>query len=151
MNCLIIAPYQATSWRATQAGRQHTQIHKVVLFKMITRSNADTIDKMLFSWKNKCLSLLLLCSPYLHCHGAAEYIEAMEKKKCSRSVHPSGKGEKLQFPPVTPALWNAGIVLVTAGFQSTLKCNWTLERQTEKGRHCQGQSLAWHASYKRSD
>ncbi len=44
-----------------------------------------------------------------------------------------------------PAPWNAGIVLVTAGFQSTLKRNWTLERQTEKGRHCQGQSLAWRA------
>lgn len=62
-----------------------------------------------------------------------------------RSVRPSGRGEKLHFPSVIPAPWNAGIVLVTAGFQSTLKCNWTLERQTEKGRHCQGQSLAWHA------
>lgn len=53
--------------------------------------------------------------------------------------------KKLQFPSVIPALWDAGIVLETAGFQSTLKCNWTLERQTGKERHCQGQSLAWHA------
>lgn len=53
--------------------------------------------------------------------------------------------EKLQCPSVIPAPWNAGIVLVIAGFQSTLKCNWTLEIQAEKGRHCQGQSLVWHA------
>lgn len=69
----------------------------------------------------------------------------MPPKNCQRSVHPPGKAGKLQFPPVIPAQWNPGIVLVTAGFQSTLKCNWTRERQTEKERHCQGQSLAWHA------
>lgn len=53
--------------------------------------------------------------------------------------------KKLHFPSVISVLWNAGIVLVTAGFQSTLKCNWTLERQAETGGHSQGQSLAWHA------
>lgn len=83
--------------RTTQAGRQHTQIHKVVLFKMITRSSADTIDKMLFSWKNKCLSLLLLCSPYLHGHGAAEYIKAM-KKKILEVSSPIGQRKKTTIP-----------------------------------------------------
>lgn len=66
-------------------------------------------------------------------------------KNWQRSVHPLGRERKLHFPQVIPAQWNPGIVLVTAGFQSTLKCNWTRERQTEKERHCQGQSLAWHA------
>lgn len=67
-------------------------------------------------------------------------------KEPAEGSSPVGQRKKrLQFPSVIPATWNAGIVLVTAGFQSTLKCNWTLERQTEKGRHCQGQSLAWHA------
>lgn len=53
--------------------------------------------------------------------------------------------EKPQFPSFIPTPWNAGIVLVTAGFQSTLKCNWTLKRQTDRGGYCQGQSQAWHA------
>lgn len=72
-------------------------------------------------------------------------IHRSHEKKTPEVSSPIGQGEKLQFPSVIPAPWNAGIVLVTARFQSTLKCNWTLERQTEKGRHCQGQSLAWHA------
>lgn len=143
MNCLIIVPYQATSWREPHKLTAHTQTHKVVLFKLITRSSADTDAEMLCSWKNKRFSLLFLCSSYLHGHGAAKCPKAM--KEPPEVSSPIGKRRKLQFPSVIPAPWNAGIVLVTAGFQSTLKCNWTLERQTEKGRHCQGQSLAWHA------
>lgn len=101
---------------------------------------------MLFSWgkKYKWLSLLLFCSPYLHGHAAAKYTETMKKTARGQFTH-RAEEEKLQFPSGIPAPWNAGIVLVTAGFPSTLKCNWTLERQTEKGRHCQGQSLARHA------
>lgn len=70
--------------------------------------------------------------------------EALKRPGTCHFTHQPEEG-KLQFPSVIFAPWNAGIVLVTAGFQSTFKRNWTLERQTEKGRHCQGQSLAWHA------
>lgn len=71
------------------------------------------------------------------------------KKGKKWSVHSSVRGGKnynshQSFLPPR----NAGIGLKTAGFQSTLKCNWTLERQPETGRHCQGQStsLARHRS-----
>ena len=61
----------------------------------------------------------------------------MELAEVSSSIG-QRREKKLQVPSVIPVPRNAGIVLVTAGFQSTLKRNWTLERQTEKGRHCQG-------------
>ena len=144
VNCLIITPYQATSRREPHklADGTHTEIHKVVLFRIITRSSADTGVETPFSWGKKNLIALIFFTPFAWSWCGTEGM----KKKTPDVSSPAGQGcEKLQFPSVLPAPWNAGIVRVTAGSQSTLKCNWTLERQTEKGRHCQGQSLAWHA------
>lgn len=113
------------------------------MFKTITRASADSGVEMQFSWENNRFRFFTVFAWSRCCKVDRDH--GKKKKHHQRSVHTSGRGEKLQFPSVIPAPWNAGIVLVTAGFQSTLKCNWTLERRTEKGRHCQGQSLAGHA------
>lgn len=133
MNYLIVS-YQAASRSETHT---HTQIHKVFLLKMITRPSADMVLEMLFSSKKQTVLTVLILSLLIRvvADGGGE----------SAASSPVGQRRKLQFPLLIPAPWNAGIVPVTAGFQSTLKCNWTLERQTGKGRCCQGQSLAWHA------
>lgn len=96
MNCLIIVPYQATSWREPHKLTVHTQTHKVVLFKLITRSSADTGAEMLCSWKNKWFSLLFLCSSYLHGHGAAKCPEAM--KEPPEVSSPIGQRRKTTIP-----------------------------------------------------
>lgn len=139
--------FGATSWeRATQAGsadRQGCVVQKrsqdrelipVVKCHPAGKTNGFSSSPAL------CFSLLFAWS---RCRKAAQRRGSWENRQ--RSVQLSrNKEEKLHFPSAIPAARNAGNVPVTAGFQSTLKCNWTLEHQTEKGRHCQGQSLAWH-------
>lgn len=79
-------------------------------------------------------------------------MEAMGgEKKVTGQFTCQAEVEKTQFPSFIPTPWNAGIVLVTAGFQSTLKCNWTLKRQTDGGVLSRSiTSLACH-SYKQPD
>lgn len=74
-----------TSW--------HTQIHKAVLFQIITRSSADTGGKKLFSWKNKWLSLHLFCSLYLHGHGAGLGHGVQLSGRLHRHHKRTGRGE----------------------------------------------------------
>lgn len=50
-----------------------------------------------------------------------------------KSRRHSVQNGELNFPQVSSAMWNAGMVLVTAGFPSTLERRWTLA-----GRCCQG-------------
>lgn len=83
----------------------HTQIHKVVSFKIITRLGADTdlAGKKGSYWfySVQCVCVLMVL-----------------QKNWQRSVHSVGREEeKLQFPAVIPSLWNAGFVVVTAEFQ----------------------------------
>lgn len=133
MNCLIIVSYQATSWRESHTLVTHIDTqgclvpnyHKIKCSRSVARISLILFS--LFAWS--CCCKLHRCRQIT---GRGQFIRWAEE-------------EKLHFPPVVPAQWNPGIVLVTAGFQSTLKCNWTRVRQTEKERHFQGQSLAWHA------
>lgn len=146
MNWLIVS-HQGTNMWCTRK-HTHTDTQGCLVLKRSQDQVLICVLKMLFSREETKGSY---CS---HSVQAAVCVLTGRKKRRKKkekkwSVHSSVRGGKNYnshqsfLPP-----WNAGIVLKTAGFQSTLKCNWTLERQPETGRHCQGQStsLARHRS-----
>lgn len=142
-NYCVLSDYQLE--RTAQAGRQYAHRYTRLSCSKLSQDQVlICVIKCCLAGKNTNGSH---CSSFVQ-HICMVMVLLSTQRSCKnwqRSVYTSGRGEKLQFPSVILAPWNAGIVLVTAGFQSTLKCNWTLKRQTEKGRHCQGQSLARHA------